>query len=205
MIVGQSYRIVRGGVRYEERSMVSRPQCLAARIRVLVADTTRIHTHLLADALRTDCSFEVIPFESPGESVISVANGLNIDVVVINANLDEHESHGLDVVRELRASNPKIRCVVLMDSRRDDLVVNAFASGARGIFGKSHPVDLLCKCVRRVHEGQIWADTREIILVLEALANAPGIRAVDARGLSLLSKRELQVVHCWPKVSAIAR
>jgi DNA-binding CsgD family transcriptional regulator len=47
-----------------------------------------------------------------------------------------------------------------------------------------------------VHEGQIWGNSEEISLVLEALASAPSVRAVDAKGLDLLSKREKEVVQC---------
>lgn len=115
---------------------------------------------------------------------------------MINANLDEQDSRGLEIVRELRTSGSKVRAVVLMESLRDELILNAFRAGARGIFGKSQPVDLLCKCVRCVHQGEVWADSREMALAVEALASAPTVRAVNARGLSLLSKRELQVVRC---------
>ena len=83
-----------------------------------------------------------------------------------------------------------------MDSSNDEMVLSAFRSGARGIFGKNEPVEVLRQCIRCVHQGQIWANSRELSLAVEALASAPTVRSVDARGLSLLSKREIQVVHC---------
>jgi DNA-binding CsgD family transcriptional regulator len=55
---------------------------------------------------------------------------------------------------------------------------------------------MFCKCVRRVHQGEIWADTRGITLAIDALASTPVVRAVDSEGLNLLSKRELEVVRC---------
>jgi DNA-binding NarL/FixJ family response regulator len=115
---------------------------------------------------------------------------------VISANLDEQPARGLEVLRELRAAGRTIRAVVLMDSLKDEIVLNAFRAGARGIFSKSQPVELLCKCIQCVHEGQVWASSREMIVALDALASAPTVRAVNAHGLSLLSKRELQVVRC---------
>jgi DNA-binding CsgD family transcriptional regulator len=47
-----------------------------------------------------------------------------------------------------------------------------------------------------VHQGQIWASSRELAFAVEALAAAPAVRAVDANGFDLLSKRELEVVQC---------
>ena len=165
-------------------------------VRVLVADGSRIHTHLLTDALKRDPLLEVIPFDSSSSSLVSAVASLNNDVLVISANLDEQPARGLEVLRELRAAGRTIRAVVLMDSLKDEVVLNAFRAGARGIFSKSQPVELLCKCIQCVHEGQVWASSREMIVALDALASAPTVRAVNAHGLSLLSKRELQVVRC---------
>jgi len=172
------------------------PKTRKNKIRVLVADNSRIHTHLLADSLKSDPLFEVIPFDAGPGSLVLAVTGMDIDVLVISANLKEQPSRGLGVLRELRSVAPNVRAVVLMDSLKGEGILSAFRAGARGIFGKSQPVELLCKCVRCVHEGQIWADSREMSVAVEALASAPTVRAVNARGLSLLSKRELQVVRC---------
>jgi len=58
-------------------------------------------------------------------------------------------------------------------SLTDEDILSAFRAGARGLFGKSQPVQLLSKCVRSVHEGQIWADKREISIVLDSLLSGP--------------------------------
>jgi two-component system, NarL family, nitrate/nitrite response regulator NarL len=166
------------------------------KIRVLVAESSRIHTHLLAEALNRDAQFEVIPFDSESPSLVSVVIGLDTDVLVISADLDQQPSRGFKILRELRAVGPDVKAVVLMDSSNDEMVLNAFRSGAKGIFGKNEPVEVLRQCVRCVHQGQIWANSRELTLAVEALASAPTVKSMDARGLSLLSKREIEVVHC---------
>jgi two-component system nitrate/nitrite response regulator NarL len=165
------------------------------KIRVLVADSSRIHTHLLADALKRDPLLEAIPFDSDSRSLVAAMIGLEIEVLVISPSLDEQPFRGFEVLRELRAVRP-IRAVVLLDSMKDDAVLNAFRAGARGIFSKSQPADVLSKCVRCVYQGQIWANSQELALAVEALASTPTVRAVNASGMSLLSKRELQVVRC---------
>lgn len=162
---------------------------------MLVADSSRIHTHLLADALKSDPLLEVIPFNADSGGLVSAVADGEIDVLVISANLNAQPSRRLEVLRDLRLVAPNVRAVVLMDSLKEEVVLDAFRGGAKGIFGKSQPVELLCKCVRCVHEGQIWADTRAMSVAVEALASVPSVRALDARGLSLLSKRELQVVR----------
>src|SRR5579864_1335257 len=171
-------------------------QSRKTKIRVLVADSSRIHTNLLAEALKRDVHLEVIPFDSESHHLASAAMALDIDVLVINANLDEQASRGFEVMRELHIFNSIIRAVVLMDTLNDEMVLSAFRAGARGIFGKNQPVEVLCQCVLCVYQGQIWANSRELSLAVEALANSPTVRTVNAHGLTLLSKREIQVVHC---------
>jgi len=165
-------------------------------IRVLVADSTRIHTQLLADALKRDPSLSVFTASSDSQSVVSAAKLYHVDVAVISSNLDEEPLRGCEIMRELRVSQPRIRTVLLLDSSRRETVLEGFRAGARGIFSRHESVDGLAKCIRSVHEGQIWANSQQMRLAVEALASAPTVRAVDANGFNLLSKRELEVVHC---------
>jgi DNA-binding NarL/FixJ family response regulator len=164
-------------------------------IRVLVADDTRIHTQLLSDALRRDSLLEVISSPSHSRDLVETARDQKVGVLVISASLDEDPQRGFEVLRELRASGPQIRAVMLLDSSKRESILQAFRVGARGIFSRHESVENLSKCIRSVHQGQIWANSQQMSYAVEALASSPMIRAVDARGLSLLSKREVEVVR----------
>ena len=165
-------------------------------IRVLVADDTRIHTQLLADALRRDRYLEVISSPSHSRDLIEAASLHRFDVLVISSNLDEEPARGFEVLRELRATCADLRALMLLDSSKREAILQAFRSGARGIFSRHDSVETLCKCVRTVHQGQVWANSQQVSFAVEALASSPTVRAVDANGLNLLSKRELEVVRC---------
>ena len=58
-------------------------------IRVLVADDTRIHTQLLADALRHSQEFEVLSSPSHSQDIIELAKLQAVDVMVLSSTLDE--------------------------------------------------------------------------------------------------------------------
>jgi len=165
------------------------------KIRVLLGDSTRIHTQLLAEALKRDQGLDVSSAESDSQSLITAATSHDIDVLVISSTLDEEPYRGLEVLRELRALHPEIRAVVLLDSAKREAIVDSFRAGAKGIFTRHESVDTLCKCVRSVSQGQIWADSRQMTVAVEALASSPTVQAVDANGLNLLSKREMEVVQ----------
>jgi two-component system nitrate/nitrite response regulator NarL len=164
-------------------------------IRVLVADDTRIHTQLLADALRQDRQLEVLSSPSNSHELIEAARSQKVDIFVLSCKFGEEPLSGIEILRELTASHPTIRAIMLMDSSKKETIVQAFRAGAKGIFSRQESVETLCKCIRSVHGGQIWANSQQMSFAVEALASSPVVRALDANGMSLLSRRELDVVH----------
>jgi DNA-binding NarL/FixJ family response regulator len=164
-------------------------------IRVLVADDTRVHTELLADALKRDGDLEVTTLLCGSDGLTSNIDFNDSDVLVISSNLDEKPGRGFEILRGLRALHPDLRAVMLLDTSQGEMILEAFRSGARGIFSKNDSIETLGKCLRKVYEGQIWANCEQISTLVEALASSHNIRAVDAKGLNLLSKRETEVVR----------
>jgi len=120
-------------------------------IRVLVADDTRIHTQLLADALRRDNHMEVISSPPHSTDLVEAAKLHKFNVVLISANMDEEPLRGFEVLRQLRASDPELRAVMLLDSSKREIIVQAFRAGARGIFSRHESVETLAKCIHSVH------------------------------------------------------
>lgn len=164
-------------------------------IRVLVADNTRIHTQLLSDALRRDSRLEVVGSVSHGRDLLGAATSQQVDVVVISSNLDEQPGRGLEMLREILAARSQTRGVILLDSSKREMVLEAFRAGARGLFSRTESLETLCKCVRQVYENQIWASNEQIAFAVEALASSPALRAAS-NGLQALSRREMDVVRC---------
>jgi DNA-binding NarL/FixJ family response regulator len=164
-------------------------------VSIVVADATRIQTQLLADALRNDRGLQVVAAASNSAELLAAIARVPIDVVVISHNLDDQPGHGTDVLREMRALRPHIKGVMLLDSNKPQDVLDCFRAGARGIFSRDERLESLCKCIRSVHEGQVWARSIDLDHALEALANLPLVRATGHKGIELLSVRERQVVQ----------
>jgi DNA-binding NarL/FixJ family response regulator len=165
-------------------------------IRVLAADSTRMNSQLLTSALERDKRFEVLEPVSDTKAVIAAVMEDKPAVVIISAHLDDDARKGFEVARELRALRPETRVVMLLDTSDRGLVVEAFRVGARGVFCRSESMKALAKCIQRVSEGQVWANSKELRFLLEALGEALPMRIVDARGAGLLSRREQEVVRC---------
>jgi len=175
-------------------SKTLRDKAFEVAIRVLVADDTRLHTQLLADALRRDEELEVISSDS--QDLAARADLHNIDVLLLSSDLNEQPAGGFEVLRQVHATHPNVRAVMLLDSSKSESILEAFRAGARGVLSRQDSIETLSKCVRRVHQGQIWANSQQMGLVVEALATSHNPSAVDAQGIEQLSKREMEVVSC---------
>jgi DNA-binding NarL/FixJ family response regulator len=165
-------------------------------ISVLVADENRMACQLLTSSLQRNNNFRVVGCATSMSEVMGFLHQEEAQVAVISANLQDGPMSGFQLLRELRASHPRTRTILLLDSSDRDLVVDAFRGGARGIFCRSQSFKMLCKCIVCVHQGQIWANNGELQFVLEALGQVAPLHIVNAKGKSLLSKREEQVVSC---------
>lgn len=168
----------------------------ACTIRVLVADNSQFHTQLLVGALNRDPDLRAVSSDLDAASLVAASITQKIDVFVLSAFVDEGAQRGFEILQELRETNSNARAVMLLDSSRPDAVLEAFRAGARGVFDHRASSDMLCQCIRKVHEGQVWINNDQTAVVLDALASAPRLRAVDGNGMNLLSKREADVVKC---------
>lgn len=163
-------------------------------LRVLVADSTPLTGRLIADALSRDRKLSITDAER--NSVLAIASTLEPHVIILSEALEGTSGRGFEVLTELQKAVPQTRVVMLMDSARRELVVEAFRRGARGVFCRCDPLTMLTRCVHRVHDGQLWINGAQLEYLLEALDEAPETRLVNAQGTVLLSKREQDVTRC---------
>jgi DNA-binding NarL/FixJ family response regulator len=155
-------------------------------LRVLAADSTSMSTQLLVEALAREASFKMIESAPTPAGILTLVMGEKPHVAVISAKLGEKDTAGFEAARAIRAQCPDTRMIMLLDTSERTSVTEAFRAGAQGIFCRTEPFRSLAKCIHCVHLGQVWASSRELQFILEALAqptfaNFPGI------GGSLLS------------------
>jgi DNA-binding NarL/FixJ family response regulator len=167
-----------------------------ARIAVLIADANEMACHLLASLLKRHRDLEVVACATNAESLLESVTNANADIALVAASLDDGRLSGLAAVQQIRSANPQLRAVLLLDHPDRYLVVEALRAGVRGVFSRSHfDSAKLCKCVRKVYEGQIWINTNELEYVLTAFSQMRGLQVVDFAGLDLLTNREEAVMR----------
>lgn len=165
-------------------------------IRVVVADATRMNSDLIVGALkRSRSNLDVRALTGNSIAAFRELQSDRPDVAVISAQLEDGRLMGFKVLQQLRASKSMIPSIMLLDSDERELVVEAFRAGARGVFCRGDSFKPLPKCIRRVHEGQIWVNNVQLEFLLELLASLNPLEVRNTRGMTLLTPRERDVVR----------
>ena len=118
-----------------------------------------------------------------------------IDVALVSESLQEGPLAGMEVLEELRIRFPGTRVIFLPKTASERLLVEAFRAGAKGVFCKSEPIQALPKSIQAVFRGQVWANSRQLQLILKALVSTAPAKAQDAPRGGILAKREEEVAH----------
>jgi len=165
-------------------------------VRIVVAETTSLAASLLSDGLRRCRRLQVVGSASSSAEVLREIARHRPQVALVSGNLGNETRTGFEITRELYNSHTKTRVVILLDSSEREQVIEAFRAGARGVFCRSASLSQLRRCIFRVNEGQIWANTAELNLVLDVLVKMSHFKVIDLQGRVLLSNREEEVLHC---------
>ncbi len=164
---------------------------------VLVALGSQMDCQLLLSASkRSRQQMSVVAWVVSRADVLHCLSQGNVDVALINADLEDGRLAGLDVLTEIHASYPGTPIVMLFDAWHDDLILHAFRVGAKGVFCRTEKnLEMLWKCIVAVCQGQVWANSRQLHLLLNNLTKARHIGETSSVGINLLATRESHVAN----------
>jgi DNA-binding NarL/FixJ family response regulator len=127
--------------------------------------------------------------------ILDLMKSAPADVILLSPAAQQTDDSVLSIIRRTHLAHPQVPIVLLHEHNGGNLLMDALRAGARGLFSFNEaPFRALCKCIQRVHEGQAWLSSDQVCQLLEAVAQSPPLRVVNARGIDLLSPREEQVV-----------
>jgi two-component system nitrate/nitrite response regulator NarL len=172
-----------------------RPSEIDPQITLLVAESCAMNCELMTTALARDENLTVTASALTAADILRVYEEKKPDVCVVSADLKDGPSAGFGASKELRAIHPGARIILLLNSSDRADVVEAFRAGALGVFSREEPFGILCKSIKRVHQGQIWASNQQLRYLVETLTITPAPPITDAQGASLLTKREQSLVQ----------
>lgn len=159
----------------------------------MVVDRDIMSSGLMANALVRDLNCEAVGV--PHSELLRVLETKSFDILIVSADLNGKPGSGIDLANAASCAQPELPIAILMDSTTRETVINAFRSGARGVFDRDEPVDSFLDCVEQVRKGLIWAGAMATAYLLEALRNLPTHATLTQDLLAALTARESQVVQ----------
>jgi DNA-binding NarL/FixJ family response regulator len=174
---------------------VSLPAAHSGAVAVLIADSNRMQSQLLTSALRRRSEFHVSTCTVDDASIARALASTPAKVIVFSFNRSFTAADQMATLRRMHLAHPSVAKVLLVESCDRELAISAFRSGARGIFCLSDAhFRLLCRCIQRVAEGQVWATSEQMRFLLDLVSEVPSLRVLNAHGHGMLTPREEQVV-----------
>jgi DNA-binding NarL/FixJ family response regulator len=83
-------------------------------------------------------SVKVVTCAVSRAQIVDAMKNHDADIALISENLEDGPLAGFRVLADLRLSHPKTRVVILLRLARDELVVDAFRGGAKGVFCRAN-------------------------------------------------------------------
>jgi DNA-binding NarL/FixJ family response regulator len=165
-------------------------------IAILIACERRMDSELFSRALNRHAGFQVMASAANVEEVVRAIRATNIHIALISTTLADGPLSGILALKRVQETRPDVKVVILLERSESHLVVPVFRAGARGVFcPATDGIERFRRCVERVHDGQIWASSLQLLQVMEAFSQSAPLRIVNAEGDQLLTKREEDVVR----------
>ena len=166
------------------------PRQNQGQIRIIVADDHTIFRDSLCWMLELESDFEIVAQAGNGREVVELVADQNPDIVLLDLRMPGLD--GLEALRQLRSQKSNAKVIVLTAVDDEDMYVKAIRYGAAGVVVKQTATHLLIKSIRKVHEGEIWLDSKTTAAVIRAFTAAREAPTMDRHALPL-SNREREV------------
>lgn len=157
---------------------------------ILLIDDHPIMRHGLAQLLRAEEGLEVCGEAGSAREGMTAIGQKKPDLVILDLTLPD--KHGLELLKDIQAAHPGLRCLVLSMHDESLYAERALRAGARGYIMKEAAADHLVTAVRKILSGGIFVSETMASRMIEQVSGVRG--KAGATGVENLSDRELEVL-----------
>jgi NarL family two-component system response regulator LiaR len=123
-----------------------------APIRVLIVDDHTIVRKGIRALLAEIEGIEVVGEADNGQEAVTQAETLHPDVILMDLAMPKMD--GIEATRQIKASQPESRILVMTSFAADDKVFPAIKAGALGYLLKESAPEDLVQAIRQIHRGE---------------------------------------------------
>ena len=164
-----------------------------APIHVLLVDDDALMRAGLEAIFSSDRAVEVVGEAVDGRDALARARELRPDVVLMDVRMPALD--GIAATREIVASVPDARVVILTTFEDDEYIFGALTAGASGFLLKRTSPKLLLEAIKAVAAGDSLLSPSVTRRVIDRMAALPSGEAVLDRRVEQLTTREREVLE----------
>lgn len=155
------------------------------KIKIYLADDYKILRESLMLLLGQEDDLQVVGQSQDGIEVEKDIRNLSVDILILDISMPKRS--GIDVAKNLIREFPKLKIIFLTMHKSEEIVAEAFESGAKGYLLKENAFEELIKAIDEVMEGKVYVSSVLSQTLLQ------GFLANERRGKDL-SGREREVL-----------
>jgi DNA-binding NarL/FixJ family response regulator len=164
----------------------------AERIRVLIADEFALFRQAVRIVLDREADLDVVAVTGWGSDAVVEGERTRPDVALLGRSFS---LDGVALTATMRERVPSCRVIVLTDEPDDAALRSAVEAGAAGYLTKAIPMAELIDAIRSVHRGDTLVPPDMLGPLFEGLFSQRREQRDALRLLSLLSRREQEVLR----------
>jgi len=164
-----------------------------ATCRALVVDRDSMSSNLLATTLAKDKQLQASA--AACDDLMNLLAAGCVDLVVLSADVECKSGNGSDLAHVANCAYPHLLIVMLLTHTLRNAVINAFRSGARGVFSREQPMADLLDCIEQVKRGCLWVRGQTADYLLQAFKGMPAPDLAMVSHAHPITDRELEVVR----------
>jgi DNA-binding NarL/FixJ family response regulator len=162
-----------------------------SKVRILIADDHELIRRGLVAALADRPEWSVVAEASNGRQACELAARFTPEIAVLDLTMPE--LNGLDATREIRASTPKTRILIVTAHESEQLIREVLDAGAMGYVLKSDAGGMLVQAIEALLDERPFFTSKVARFVLEGYLRSGEDSA--AQSASVLSPRERQILQ----------
>ncbi|NYF79620.1 response regulator transcription factor [Granulicella arctica] len=168
----------------------------ALGIRLLMANLPIMVCDLLRSAFAQVPDIQIVEPINDVQQLLDISKKGTADIILLGSSRVENIFSAVAIIDALPECYKDAKVIVLTQRPGYAEVISLFRAGVRGIFCSSNlQFNMLCKSIRRVHEGQIWASNEQLGHLVSSVSRPKSTDVTDSHGRPLLTTREQQVLH----------
>ena len=127
------------------------------KIKIFLADDHKILRESLMLLLSQEADIEVVGQEEDGLEAERQLRSLQVDILILDISMPKRS--GLDVAKNLLRERPNLKIIFLTMHKSEEMLAEAFESGAKGYVLKENAFEELIKAIHAVMEDKIYVST----------------------------------------------